>query len=212
MASIEERIISSLADLQRKLDRHERREAERRADSEARARRVRREEAYQDRVIRQASFSSLQSRIDSLLEPYGVRAPAPRANQSARSYKIELLRMLQERMPPYSDHEVTLRNGHKVVVGEIARFPFARCDDNVVDLVGDQLEQVAEQMAFHPASTVFGEMRERKRRGPTGADVTEFIGTRSFVTGPDYAGPVIRAGRINDPTVLAAIAKGLVKL
>jgi hypothetical protein len=210
MATLEERIISSLTDLTKKLDRHERREAERRADAEERARRVRREEAYQDRVLRQASFASLQSRMDSLLEAHGVRAPAPRANQSARSYKIELLKMLQDRLPPYSEFEVTLKNGHKVTVGEMARFPLARVDDDVVEIIGNQIEEVSAAMAFHPESTVFGETKERKRRAMNGADVTEFIGTRSFVCDPPYASPS-RIGRITDPVALAMATAGKVK-
>jgi hypothetical protein len=209
MASQLERVLDSINDLNKRINRFQRREERARADSEERARKVRYNDEYQDRISRQARFAEFQAKIDSLLEPYGVRAPAPSANQSARNYKIQLLQMLQDQLPPYLDKEIDVGNGRMARVGQLARFPLARVDDSVIDIMSPQIQAAAKAMAFDKAAAPEGEMVMRKRRAMNGADVTEFHGERSFVKD---LGRENRRARINDPTALAMVARGFVKL
>jgi hypothetical protein len=209
MTSQLERVLDSINDLNKRINRFQRREERARADSEERARKARYNDEYQDRISRQARFNDFQAKIDSLLEPFGVRAPAPSSGQSARSYKIALLQMLQDQLPPYSTTNIDVGEGRMANVGQLARFPLARVDDSVIDIMSPQIQAAAKAMAFDKASVPEGEMKPRKRMAMNGADVTEWIGTRSFVKD---LGRENRRARINDPTALAMVARGFVKL
>jgi hypothetical protein len=67
----------------------------------------------------------------------------------------------------------------------------------------------ARKLATDPASVPRGQMREVRRLGPGGHNVTEFIGARSFVQ--DLGRPCRRVS-ITNPIMLAEVAKGLIKI
>jgi hypothetical protein len=157
-----ERILESLSDLNTRMDRMRRREAKARADSEARVQRRLREAAYRDRIARQARFARFQAKVDSILETYGVRAPGPIAEESARSYKIRLLQLLQDQLPP--EHE-------------LSRVPLRRCDDATVDAFSPQIQAAVMALAYDARSVPKGELRVRHEvDAHTGQRITHFIG------------------------------------
>jgi hypothetical protein len=144
------------------MDRMRRREAKARADSDARAQRRLRQEAFEDRIARQARFSRFQAKMDSILECYGLRAPSPVAEETARNYKIRLLQLLQDQLPP---------------AHELSRVPLRRCDDATVDAFSPQIQAAVMALAYDARSVPKGELRVRHEvDAQTGQRITHFIG------------------------------------
>jgi hypothetical protein len=201
------KIADSMTSLSHRLDRFDQRERER-------GERLRREQSaradWEDRKRRQAEFAGFQARIDTLLQPYhGLRAPAPGAGQSERSYKIELWGLLQQQLPPHLDREIDVGHGRRVNIAELARLQLGRCDDATLAVFGRQIEGAARALAFANDSVPEGDVEERRHVGVNGHDRREFIGTRSFVR--DLAAEN-RYAKFNDPVALAMVAAGKIKL
>jgi hypothetical protein len=206
--SIYEQILDSLNSLTGRLSRFERRENAARADAEARSRDIRRQRDYQKRISKQSRWNTLQAEVDAVLQLYNVSAPGPRADDSERSYRVRLLGLVQDQLPPRLDKNVVVSSrGDSANVTEMARFPIGRVDDAVIDIIQPQILTMARRLAHDPASVPEDEWREVHRLGPGGQDVTEFIGRRSFVR--DYTQS--KRVKITDPIALAAVQRGLVR-
>jgi hypothetical protein len=203
-----EQIADSLDHLNQRIDKEVRAQRARNDAAEAAARARARADAYEDRIVRQARFASFQSRIDDVLQPFGLRAPSPAAGESARSYKSRLLRLCQDQLPSL-DREIDVGGGTMANVKELATFPLLRCDDAVIDVMSKQIQGACKALAFDPASVPKGETRVRHIVDPlTGMRTTHFVGDESAGFVHDFTRRGRRVERIQacheggPPTVL----------
>lgn len=181
-----QKIMSVLDNIDRRLGRVERADAEARADAvaEKQKRLARMERDLLAQV--QANTTDFMARCDDVLAPYNVRAPMPVAGEDENGYKRRLLTLLQERLP--SHHPL-----YKLNMGAIR--------GDALDVFAEQVIDAAIASAFDPSSVPHGHIVERIADDPySGQKRKEYIGDTSFIADPAYgARPGRKVLRLLDP-------------
>jgi hypothetical protein len=164
--------LEGLAALQAKLDRIEAQEAAARGDARARADAARELTSREHLMQVQATAREYQSKCDSALQPWGIRAPALVAGESLDSFRRRLLIEAQKRLPESDQwRRVPVRNLGADVLGNVEQQVYASC----------------RAAALRPDSAGPDGMRRVEERDSNGLVQVKWIGERSFVR--DFATP-----------------------
>jgi hypothetical protein len=136
-----------------------------RAESEQRDARER--ERATHRLEEQHAMRQHQVHVDSMLEPWGSRAPAPIEGQSLDSYRRTTLELARRKLP--EDHQLRRVD------------PYAIADDATLGIFERQIFPAARAAATDPATVPPGEFREIKETDANGLTATRFVGPQSFI-------------------------------
>jgi hypothetical protein len=160
------KIADSLEALGRRIDRAERRERERNEGLQRRQREQTQRAEYDDQMRRQGRFVETQAIYDDALSGWGGRAPAPSAYETERGYRLRLLDLCTQKLPP----------GH-----DLKNLRLELCDDAVISAFEPQILAETKRVLNDAASVPAGETRAVRERTAGAADVTRFVGSESFV-------------------------------
>jgi hypothetical protein len=152
------KIADSLDHLGRRLERIGSREQERNDRLEA-------ERRYRRQMANQAAMADLQSRADDALEPWGIRAPSPSAEDTRRSYRLRLLGLAARQLPPSDD----LRGLDLGAVGS-----------DVLDIFEPKIFRACKDAVHRVDTLAPGQEREIKVE-KDGRRFSSFVAERSFV-------------------------------
>lgn len=115
----------------------------------------------------QAEKRKLQARADDALQPWGERAPMPRADESIHGYRHRLANTVQKRLPEGD---------------EMRRLDFDHMPPDVYNAFEQQLYPKVAAAADRSDSVAADELREVTRIDPrNGHKVNLFFGRESFV-------------------------------
>jgi hypothetical protein len=124
----------------------------------------------------QASARVFQARYDAVLEPWGVRAPAPVLGQDIGAYRRDLAVMAKRLLPE--------NNKYRTI-------QYRRLDDNVLDNFEPELLSAVKQLATANDSVPHdAPLRRVEERDENGMKAVRWVGQRSFVE--DFKAPVRR--------------------
>jgi hypothetical protein len=152
------KIADSLDHLGQRLDRVERRERARNDALEA-------ERRYRRQMSNQAANADLQGRADDALEPWGIRAPAPSAEDTRRSYRLRLGRLCQAQLPPGD---------------ELRRLDLSAAPSDVLDIFEPRIFQACKD-AVHRVDTLAPGQEREIRVEKDGRRFSSFVAEKSFV-------------------------------
>jgi hypothetical protein len=122
----------------------------------------------------QASARIFQARYDSVLEPWGQRAPAPVFGQDPQEYRRDMAAATKRLLP--SDHQL-----RKVKYWDLRNDAFEALEP-------DLLRAVAEHGRRNDSVPYNAPLRMVEERGENGTVIHKFLGQRSFVH--DFKSPV----------------------
>lgn len=117
---------------------------------------------FEDRTPEdEESFADAQARADDAYSAFGDRAPRPLRGENLVGYRIRLARGLQKHSDLWKDSDL----------GSIAR-----ADTNAFENVERTIYADASNAARNPSGVPMGQLREIKKRLPTGVEISEFAG------------------------------------
>jgi hypothetical protein len=143
-------------------------EAEKKAKADADVRALRQEVATMRAGLNltdadRAKIADAQMKGDSLARAFGDSAPAPTLGESCLAYRRRLVGKFKEHSPAWKSVDM------------------AAISDAALDVVEQQVFADAQTASRNPA-TVTGGLREIKRTGPGGHQISEFVGSISEYT------------------------------
>jgi hypothetical protein len=162
-----QRILAALEHTSDRLAAMQAREERARADSLARARVTEERVRYSRQQANQAEMVDLQAIADDALAPWSIRAPAPSADDTRRSYKIRLLDLAAKQLPPGDP----LRRGDLRLLG-----------NDVLDIFAPQIFEACKNAVNRTDTLAPGQEREI-RQEKDGRRFSSFVSERSFVVG-----------------------------
>jgi hypothetical protein len=159
------RILDALEHTSDRLAAMQAREERARADSLAKAREIEERQRYKRQQINQSEMVDLQAIADDALAPWSIRAPAPSADDTRRSYKIRLLDLAAKQLPPGDP----LRRSDLRLLG-----------NDVLDIFAPQIFEACKNAVHRVDTLAPGQEREIKTE-KDGRRFSTFVSQKSFV-------------------------------
>ena len=123
----------------------------------------------------QSKFGDAQARADSVFSGFGMRAPRPLDGESLLGYRRRLVGQVKPHSPRWKDIDIN-----------------AIIDSAAFGVMEGQVYADADQAALHPADVPGSALREIKRQDTTGRQISTFVGPRTFISGMNRTGRMIR--------------------
>ena len=161
------RALSRLDEMNHKMSALEERERREQRETQERADHARYLTSREHLIDVQAAKREYQQRCDDALQPWGERAPMPRADEAIGTYRRRLANTMQKRLPEGD---------------ELRGLDFDRMPQDAYNNFEQQLYPKVTAAADRPDSTAADELREVTRIDPrNGHKVNLFYGRESFV-------------------------------
>jgi hypothetical protein len=159
--------LSRLDEMNHKMSALEERERREQRETQERADHARYLTSREHLIDVQAAKREYQQRCDDALQPWGERAPMPRADESISTYRRRLANTMQRRLPEDD---------------ELRRLDFNSMPSEAYNNFEQMLYPKVEAAAGRPDSAADGELREVTRINPhNGYKEITFQGKESFV-------------------------------
>jgi hypothetical protein len=169
------KIMDALSTIKHRADLHRRNTADQRKAHADAAEEERQKRAHADRVQLEATREACtadQSKADSVLAPYNVRAPGPVAGEKPRAYRRRLMSIIQEYLP--SREPLARQNLHVL-------------DDDQFRVISDSICKIVADSAFDDAAVPPGTLVARDMSDPlTGTKITGWVGEHFIRSTPGW--------------------------